>query len=294
MIECEFCEFFVLFLTTYSLPIHSKMNNKEKLQQQDKEIRDLLIQERIIDDKRVVRCGKFSNTERNTRPNQYLRPFTTSCQRYECRVCRRELIDTQRKKHYSNNIQFINTNGSILMFTLTVSHTVKDTLSSIHERFLKSISNMKHSRSWKKIKQMTNYKFHYNNYELTETRDSGYHFHNHIIFGKMNDVSLSTIEDVLYDSWCFESMKMSFDKPKRRFVRVDTVEKLKNLTYGDKSIEELSQLSGTLESYERKFKETYESPSSQFRTKRLREIGNEIKTINTTFSKRIRRGRIWK
>ena len=50
----------------------------------------------------------------------------------------------------------------------------------------------------------------------------------------------------------------------------------------------------TLENYERKFKETYESPSSQFRTKKLKQIGNEIKTINTTFSKRTRRGRIRK
>ena len=190
------------------------MNDKEKLQQQeDKEIRDLLIQESIIDDHRVVRCGHFSNYER-------YKPYPTFCKRYQCRVCRRKLIDTQRKKHYSNNIQFINTNGSILMFTLTVSHTVKDTLSSIHERFMKSISNMKHSRSWKKIKEMTNYKFHYNNYELTERRDSGYHFHNHIIFGKMNDVSLSTIEDVLYDSWSKETMKMGLGKVSRKCVRV--------------------------------------------------------------------------
>lgn len=281
--------FLYLFLTTYSLPRHSKMNNKEKLQQEDKEIRDLLIQESVIDDKRVVRCGKFSNTERNTRPNQYLRPFLTYCMRYECRVCRRELIDTQRKKHYSNNIQFINTNGSILMFTLTVSHSVKDTLSSIHRRFMKSVSNLKRSRSWKKIKEMTDYKFHYNNFELTE-RDSGHHFHNHIIFGKMNDVSLSTIEDVLYDSWSFETMKMRFNKPRRRCVRVSIPY---SLTYGDKSIEELSQIKGTLEFTEREFKETYESPSSQFRKKKLKEIGDEIKTINTTFSKRIRRGRIW-
>ena len=176
------------------------------------------------------------------------------------------------------------------MFTLTVSHSVKDKLSSIHERFMKSISNMKHSRSWKKIKEMTNYKFHYNNYELTETRDSGYHFHNHIIFGKMNDVSLSTIEDVLYDSWCFESMKMRFNKPSRRCVRVSIPY---SLTYGDKSIEDLTEIPGTLESYERKFKETYESPSSQFRTRKLKEIGNEIKTNNTTFWKNIKRGRIW-
>ena len=60
------------------------------------------------------------------------------------------------------------------------------------------------------------------------------------------------------------------------------------------TIEDLSKRKGTLENYERKFKETYESPSSQFRTKKLKQIGNEIKTINTTFSKRTRRGRIRK
>ena len=266
------------------------MNNKERLQHQDKEIRDLLIQESVIDDYRISRCCKFSNSERNNTPTKPVRSYPTFCNRYECRFCRRKLIDTQRKKHYSNNIQFINTNGSILMFTLTVSHTVKDTLSSIHERFMKSISNMKHSRSWKKIKEMTNYKFHYNNYELTERRDSGYHFHNHIIFGKMNDVSLSTIEDVLYDSRSKETMKMNFDKPSRRCVRVSIPY---SLTYGDKSIEELSNIRGTREFHEKEFNETFESPSSKFRTKKLKEIGNEIKTINTTFSKRTRRGRVY-
>ena len=149
---------------------------------------------------------------------------------------------------------------------------------------------MKHSRSWRKIKDLTDCQFHYNNIELTE-RDSGYHLHNHITFGVMNDVSLSTIEDVLYESWSFETMKMRFNKPRRRCVRVSIPY---SLTYGDKSIEELSEIPGTLESYERKFKETYESPSSQFRKKKLKEIGNEIKTINTTFSKRTRRGRIRK
>ena len=261
--------------------------------QEDKEIRDLLIQESVIDDHRIKRCCKFSNTERNTRPNQPIRSYPTYCERYECRFCRRKIIDTHRKNHYRNNIEFLENNdqSSIIMFTLTVPHTKKDTLPSIHDRFKKSMTNMKHSYPWKKIKEMTNYKFHYTNYELTETRDSGYHFHSHIIYGvQSNDVSLSTIEDVLYDSWCFESMKMNFKKPRRKRVRVTVPE---NITYSDKSIEELSKIPGTREFHEKEFKETYESPSSKFRTKKLKEIGDEIKTINTTFSKRTRRGRVY-
>jgi len=64
-------------------------------------------------------------------------------------------------------------------------------------------------------------------------------------------------------------------------------------SYGDKSIEELSKIKGTLEWWERKYKQTYKSPSSQFRTRKLKEIGNEIKTINTTFWGKLKRGRIW-
>ena len=141
---------------------------------------------------------------------------------------------------------------------------------------------------------MTNCKFHYTNYELTETRDSGFHFHSHTIFGfQNNDVSLSTIEDVIYDSWKFETMKMNFKRPRRRSVSVDTIEKLKNLTYSDKSIEELSKIPNTPENLEKKFKETYESPSSKLRTKNLKEIKNKIITINKTFSKRTRQSRIY-
>ena len=263
------------------------MNDKEKLQiKEDIEIRDLLIQESIID---YHRCGEWSNKEGYFKKNQYHKPYPTFCRRYDCRVCRRKKINTQRKKHYSNNIQFINTNGSILMFTLTVPHTIKDKLSSLYERFQMSISKMKHSRSWRKIKDLTDCQFHYNNIELTE-RKNGYHLHNHITFGVMNDVSLSTIEDILFDSWSKETLKMGLGKVSRKCVRVSIPY---SLTYGDKSIEELSEIPGTLESYERKFKETYESPSSQFRTRKLKEIGNEIKTINTTFSKRTRRGRVY-
>jgi len=125
--------------------------------QEDKEIRDLLIKESVIDDYRISRCCKFSNSERNNTPTKLVRSYPTYCERFECRFCRRKIIDRQRKNHYRNNIEFLETNdrSSILMFTLTVPHTKKDTLSSIHDRFKKSMTNMKHSRSWKKIKEMT-------------------------------------------------------------------------------------------------------------------------------------------
>ena len=268
----------------------------EKYIKEDKDIRDLLVQESVIDDHRIKRCCKFSNTERNNSPTKPVRSFPTYCKRYQCRFCRRKIIDSHRKNHYRNNIEFLETDhrNSIIMITLTVPHTKKDTLPSIHDRFKKSMTNMKHSRTFRNLRKMTNCKFHYTNYELTETRDSGFHFHSHTIFGfQNNDVSLSTIEDVIYDSWKFETMKMNFKRPRRRSVSVDTIEKLKNLTYSDKSIEELSKIPNTPENLEKKFKKTYESPSTKFRTKKLKELSTELKTINKTFFKRTRQSRIY-
>ena len=118
-----------------------------------------------------------------------------------------------------------------------------------------------------------------------------------IIGIKNNDISLPTIENVLFDTWSKITNKFGFGKVSRKCINVSDVTKTlggHSGSSGDKSIEDLSKRKGTLENYERKFKETYESPSSQFRTKKLKEIGNEIKTINSTFRKNIKRGRIWK
>jgi hypothetical protein len=118
-----------------------------------------------------------------------------------------------------------------------------------------------------------------------------------IIGIKNKDVSLSTIENILFETWSKVTNKFGFDKVSRKCINVTDVTKTlggHSGSSGDKSIEDLSKIPGTREFHEKEFKETYESPSSQFRTKKLKQIGNEIKTINTTFSKRTRRGRIRK
>ena len=98
------------------------MNDKEKLQiKEDIEIRDLLIQESIID---YHRCGEWSNKEGYFKQNQYHKPYPTFCRRYDCRVCRRKKINTQRKKHYSNNIEFINRDGTVIMITCLLQYLI--------------------------------------------------------------------------------------------------------------------------------------------------------------------------
>ena len=281
--------------------IKPRVINKEEIYiQEDKEIRDLLAREGVIDNHRVVKCGTFTNKIYSHKFNEHFtsyKPYQIKCDRWSCRVCRRELINKQRKKHYINNIQFINRKGQVLLFTLTIHHTVKDKLSSLLNGFQRSIRKMKReSYGWKKIKKITNLEFHYNNIEFKE-EDNGYHLHSHLTVGVLNDVSLLMIEDILFDTWSKETFKVGLDKISRKGVNVTDVTKTvggHSNSYGDKSIEELSKIKGTLEWWERKYKETYKSPSSQFRTRKLKEIGNEIKTINTTFWGKLKRGRIWK
>ena len=91
------------------------MNNKQKIQipnPEDIHIRDLLIENHIIDNPRVVRCGRTSNKVYEGSWGLKYNPYITFCGSWECRVCRSKLLEKQRKHHFSNNIEFILTAGN--------------------------------------------------------------------------------------------------------------------------------------------------------------------------------------
>jgi len=266
------------------------MNNKEKIQipsPEDIQIRDLLIENHIIDNSRILRCGNWSNKEGYFKPNQYFKPYITFCGRWECRVCRSKLIEKQRKHHFSNNIEFINfRKGKILLLTLTVPHRIQDSFSFIYKRFKRSLSEMKGGWGWKKLKKITSCEFHYDTLEIPIT-DNGYHPHNHITYGVLNpDVSNKTIKDILFDTWSYYTSKMGFRKLSKKGIDVtETLYGSHSGSRGDKTIEELTKEKGTLEYWEKEYLNTFPKKTSQ-------EIGNQIMNINRTF-RCSRRGRIW-
>ena len=111
---------------------------------------------------------------------------------------------------------------------------------------MKSMNYLKReSYGWKKIKRITNQIFNYNSIELTE-KNNGYNLHNHLIIGiKNKDVSLSTIENVLFDTWSKITNKFGFGKVSRKCINVSDVTKTlggHSGSSGDKSIEDLSKL----------------------------------------------------
>jgi len=266
------------------------MNNKEKIpipSPEDIQIRDLLIENHIIDNPRILRCGKSSNKRCEGGFGYIYNPYFTFCGRWECRVCRSKLIEKQRKHHFSNNIEFINLRkGKILLLTLTVPHSIQDSFSFIYKRFKRSLSEMKGGWGWKKLKKITSCEFHYDTLEITHT-DNGKHLHNHITYGVLNpDVSNKTIKDILFDTWSYYTSKMGFRKLSKKGIDVtETLYGSHSGSRGDKTIEELTKEKGTLEYWEKEYLNTFPKKTSQ-------EIGKEIMKINRTF-KGSRRGRIW-
>ena len=271
------------------------MNNKQKIQipnPEDIHIRDLLIENHIIVNPRVVRCGRTSNKVYEGSWGLKYNPYITFCGSWECRVCRSKLLEKQRKHHFSNNIEFINLRkGKILLLTLTIPHRIQDSFSSIYERFKRSLSEMKGGWGWKKLRKITSCEFHYDTLELTHT-DNGKHLHNHITYGVLNpDVSNKTIKDILFDTWSYYTSKMGFKKLSKKGVHVIVPDSETYLgshsgSRGDKTVEELTKEKGTLEWWEKEYLNTFPKKTSQ-------EIGKEIMKINRTF-KGSRRGRIWK
>ena len=171
-----------------------------QIQERDRQITQHLLSNNIIEDSsgKISLCGNWINVERHGG----VKPVKIPCNNHSCRTCRRERIKKLQLKHYLLNKEFREIGGNLLIFTLTIHHTEKHTLPFLHDRFTKSLSQMKRGRGWKKIKEMTDYIYHYDNIEITNTNNSGHHIHNHLTYGYLNDdVSQESIKDELFNTW---------------------------------------------------------------------------------------------
>ena len=257
--------------------------------QRDKEITQLLLSNNIIEDEKglIGKCGNWINYE----PIQDLPPQTIKCNNHSCRTCRRKKLERQQRSHFFHNREFRDNGGSLLLFTLTIPHSKNDCLSSLSDRFGKSLGDMKRGWTWKKLKRMTDYVFHYDNIEITNN-GKGHHIHNHLTYGYLNDVSIKEIEKELFHTWSFYTRKNGFGKLSKRGFDVS------NTLYGNhsgsrsvKSIEELEQTEGTLEYWESVMKKYKKEPNYKHPDKTLEQVGFEIFQLNKC-SKRSKRGRI--
>ena len=151
---------------------------------------------------------------------------------------------------------------------------------------------MKRGRGWKKLKEMTDYIYHYDNIEITNSNNSGHHIHNHITYGCMNeDVPIKEIKDELFNTWNHYTRKNGLRTSKEG---VDVCTSLYGSHSGSrsvKSIEESEGIKGTLEYWESVSWEYENEPNYTHQDKTPEEVGSEIKDLYKILGKS-KRGRI--
>ena len=255
----------------------------------DEQIRDTLISHGVITSKRVKRCGQWSNPETYPpRPRRYF------CGLDICRPCRQKRTERIQTDHFIQNKDLTDKGGDILLFTLTVPHSIRDSLSSIYTRFKKSLTDMKRGWTWKKLKRDTGYEHHYDTFELTKT-DKGYHFHDHITWGCLNNkLSLESVKDELFKTWTHYTRRNGFKRISKSGIDVTLT------PYGGhsgskdtKSVNQLTESYGTREYWEYELYKCDTQPNYKHPEKTIEEIQFELFRLNFV-SKGSRRGRVYK
>ena len=255
----------------------------------DEQIRDTLISHEVITSERVKRCGQWSNPESYPpRPRRYF------CGLDICRPCRQKRTERIQTDHYIQNKDLTDRGGDILLFTLTVPHSIRDSLSSIYTRFKKSLTDMKRGWTWKKLKRDTGYEHHYDNIEVTHT-DNGYHVHDHITWGCLNNkLSLESVKDELFKTWTHYTRRNGFKRISKSGIDVTLT------PYGGhsgskdtKSVNQLTESYGTREYWEYELYKCDTQPNYKHPEKTIEEIQFELFRLNFV-SKGSRRGRVYK
>ena len=241
----------------------------------DELIRDTLIEHKVITKERVKKCGSWMN--KKTGIDKHIHSsYQYKCNDLECRVCRKKRRNIIRTKHYIQNQSLIDKGGETILCTLTIRHTVKDTLNDLYKRFRTSLTQMKKGWIWRKLKRETGMEYHYDTIEITKN-DNGFHIHDHITLGSFgNTLSLQEIKDYLFRTWKHYTSKNGFRRISKKGM--------------DVSLTPLGGHSGETDTKESGYLEELEYFSCKYKTDKNykhptlteEQIDREIRTINSS------------
>lgn len=276
--------------------------------EEDLIIKNTLIENGIIKNNRIKMCGQWVNriNKKDLRVKNNVKRYF--CMKWECRLCRRKLIKIMISKHFVYNNNFLSSGGKIILITLTVPNFIYNQDNDIYTKFRNSLSFLKESRGWEKLKNITHGQFHYDNIELTFTNNE-YQLYDHIIYGVMNNnIEINLLIKILYDYWSKSVKRNELKIMSIRSVNIAYAEvnesgsmtdfKYPSINFGDKSFELRNKIQGSLENLEYEYMKICRQPTTFLKSleytkhKRLKDMGIIIKNINTML-KNSRHGRIW-
>jgi len=212
-------------------------------------------------------------------------------------------------KHRLHNDTLISRGGKIILINLTIPQIINEIDKKFYKSFKNSIVQLKESRGWEKIKNITNGQYHFDNLEI-KFIDKGYHINNYINYGILNNnVSLKLIENILIEYWRKSIRLMGYTTTAQKNVFLSWLdsENIKTITEQGiqysynfyKDIDVKSDTSGTIENMEQRLnnlikqKQTKIKSIEYIKQKKIKQIGNVIKNINS-IQICSKRGRIWK
>ena len=274
----------------------------------DMKIKNILVHYGIIENPRVILCGRWFNKYNNSTKFKRIIPQRHFCMRWECRMCRRVLVEKLNNKHKVHNKTFYNQGGKLLLITLKIPHGFNDISNEFYKYFKRSITHFKESRGWEKIKNIAEGNFHYDNITVLYINEQ-YHIYNDVVYGLFNKIiSKNTIENILTDYWKKSLSVMGFQKTIRNTLCTSWIQKINKNDINDKTslsniffmkdIDLNSEIDGTLENFEINFSKLINQTKTNLKSieylkeKQLQQFGNVIKNINTML-KKSKRGRIW-
>ena len=211
-------------------------------------------------------------------------------------------------QHILHNNMFINKGGKLILIYLKIPDFIFNHDVDNYKKFKRALALLKESRGWKKLKDFTNAQFHYDNIELL-FKNNKYQIIDNIVYGTMKeDVLLDYIEEIVSEYWTRCSKRIGLSIIPKNSVQVAyAIEKnsvinnnfkIFNNNLFEKSFELKRKTIGSLEYLEDQFIKIDSQPETSLvsfeyiKNKKLKEIGNIIKNINT-MTRKSRQGRIW-
>lgn len=92
----------------------------------DTQIRDALLEHKVINNNNIKKCGKQTNKTRTGVEGK--RTYIYRCNQYECRVCRRRKMEKIHHKNIVRNREFRELSGEHLLLTFTIPSKPKQKL----------------------------------------------------------------------------------------------------------------------------------------------------------------------
>ena len=280
---------------------------KDNRSEKDLIIKNILVENEVIENIRVAKCGQWFNKINKYSKNKKKLPIRFFCMRWDCRMCRRILLFKLKKKHEVHNNTFAKKGGKIILIKLMIPHSNQYIKNNSYTNLKRSIVNLKESRGWNKIKELTHAHFHFDNLEIRFI-DNEFHMCSFINYGIYNNkITLYTIEELLSHYWRKSTELMGFSKTSVKSVKLTWLTNHNHQLNKEKEYESINfcndmelrdKMPGTLENLELLYLKVKNQTNTNLNSfnyikkKELNNIGTIIKDLNA-MQLHSKRGRIW-